>query len=461
MLKALALCVGIVCLVHCAHGFSLEMEISTGPDGEQHVNVIHDDGMGVQNGEHEYGFLSKMRKHMQHIAEVSQHVFHGSPLDGLFDDIDHLFNDRNGNDPLAALHEVAHRTKSDSESTLKHEHFESHPEGPEPMLHIMDMVRQMARPLLASRPTPFNPGPPRGLVALACHRDAVTYCRRFCSCWDGMTKCLSEHVDQLQPQCSHLLEASGVLHKEEPEQPKEPESDKPELEEAPEEQPAEQEQDIKETVEQTKHPLLTGQLPPLSMQATLQQMHDGLVKDLKSTRDAIKRDAEEPVEAPKQHEPKVEAPKDMQPKEVGGEMTEDTPEWITGDIEAPKGEKDMGGWTMRAYTKEQQERLNIDEEGKALPAKDEALIPVENTRESNVPTALSPQSAWLEKAQLQLRAMPVWMVGGIVASLLMVLMLCAACTARSRRHALGGEYARITLDSDISKAQAMTSINQV
>merc|ERR1719181_2477469 len=108
-----------------------------------------------------------------------------------------------------------------------------------------------------------------------------------------MTKCLSEHVDQLQPQCSHLLEASGILRQEEPE---EPENDKPELEEAPEEQPAEQEQeqkqeqeqeqeqDIKETVEQTKHPLLSGQLPPLSMQATLQQMHDGLVKDLKSTR---------------------------------------------------------------------------------------------------------------------------------------------------------------------------------
>jgi len=142
------------------------------------------------------------------------------------------------------------------------------------------------------------------------------------------------------------------------------------------------------------------------MQATLQQMHDGLVKDLKSTRDAIKRDAEEPVEAPKQDEPKVEAPKDMQPKEeVGGDMTEGTPAWITGDIEAPQGEKDMGGWTMRAYTKEQQERLNVDEEGKALPAKGQVLIPVENTRESSVPTALSAQSTWLEKAQLQLRAL--------------------------------------------------------
>jgi len=61
--------------------------------------------------------------------------------------------------------------------------------------------------------------------------------------------------------------------------------------------------------------------------------------------------------------------------EVGGDMSEGAPAWITGDIEAPQGEKDMGGWTMRAYTKEQQERLNIDEEGTALPAKEEALAP--------------------------------------------------------------------------------------
>ena len=56
------------------------------------------------------------------------------------------------------------------------------------------------------------------------------------------------------------LLTADVLVQEEPEQPEEPENDKPELEEAPEEQPAEEEQDIKETVEQTKHPLLTGQL---------------------------------------------------------------------------------------------------------------------------------------------------------------------------------------------------------
>merc|ERR1719152_609416 len=46
-------------------------------------------------------------------------------------------------------------------------------------------------------------------------------------------------------------------------------------------------------------------------------------------------------------------------------MNEGTPGYLTGDIEAPQGEKDMGGWTMRAYTPEQQARLHVDEMGKA------------------------------------------------------------------------------------------------
>lgn len=45
---------------------------------------------------------------------------------------------------------------------------------------------------------------------------------------------------------------------------------------------------------------------------------------------------------------------------------ESTPRWITGDVEAPKGEKDMGGWTMRVYTPEQQFRLGVDEKGTPL-----------------------------------------------------------------------------------------------
>ena len=38
-------------------------------------------------------------------------------------------------------------------------------------------------------------------------------------------------------------------------------------------------------------------------------------------------------------------------------------------MEPPAGEKDMGGWTQKVYTAEQQERLGVDEEGKKKPAK--------------------------------------------------------------------------------------------
>eukprot|EP00941_MAST-03F_sp_MAST-3F-sp1_P002933 g2933.t1 len=40
------------------------------------------------------------------------------------------------------------------------------------------------------------------------------------------------------------------------------------------------------------------------------------------------------------------------------------PAWTRGEIEAPKGEKNMGTWTKSYYTQEQQERLGVDEDGK-------------------------------------------------------------------------------------------------
>ena len=43
------------------------------------------------------------------------------------------------------------------------------------------------------------------------------------------------------------------------------------------------------------------------------------------------------------------------------------PEWTRGEIEKPEGEKDMGEWKENIYTKEQQNRLNIDEKGQKLP----------------------------------------------------------------------------------------------
>merc|ERR1712216_664845 len=44
------------------------------------------------------------------------------------------------------------------------------------------------------------------------------------------------------------------------------------------------------------------------------------------------------------------------------------PAWTRGEIEAPKGEKNMGTWTAAVYTAEQQARLGVDEAGKQVAA---------------------------------------------------------------------------------------------
>ena len=43
------------------------------------------------------------------------------------------------------------------------------------------------------------------------------------------------------------------------------------------------------------------------------------------------------------------------------------PAWTRGAIEPPKGTLDMGSWNKRFYTKEQQHRLSVDEDGNAVP----------------------------------------------------------------------------------------------
>jgi len=84
---------------------------------------------------------------------------------------------------------------------------------------------------------------------------------------------------------------------------------------------------------------------------------------------------------------------------------EDTPAWIVGDIEEPQGEKDMGGWTMRAYTKEQQERLNVDETGEARPGVGEP----KDTNTTDEEQATS-EGAMDEDA---MEDTPAWIVGDI------------------------------------------------
>ena len=44
------------------------------------------------------------------------------------------------------------------------------------------------------------------------------------------------------------------------------------------------------------------------------------------------------------------------------------PAWTRGEMEAPAGEKDMGGYVVAAYTEEQQTRLCVDEKGNKVAA---------------------------------------------------------------------------------------------
>lgn len=42
------------------------------------------------------------------------------------------------------------------------------------------------------------------------------------------------------------------------------------------------------------------------------------------------------------------------------------PAWTRGEMEAPAGEKDMGGWVAAVYTAEQQARLGVEEDGSPM-----------------------------------------------------------------------------------------------
>ena len=54
------------------------------------------------------------------------------------------------------------------------------------------------------------------------------------------------------------------------------------------------------------------------------------------------------------------------------------PAWTRNEIEAPKGEKNMGSWISLVYTKEQQKRLQIDENGNSLNRQDNFTLILKN-----------------------------------------------------------------------------------
>eukprot|EP00657_Telonema_sp_P-1_P001384 TRINITY_DN1335_c0_g1_i1.p1 TRINITY_DN1335_c0_g1~~TRINITY_DN1335_c0_g1_i1.p1 ORF type:complete len:315 (+),score=89.67 TRINITY_DN1335_c0_g1_i1:198-1142(+) len=76
----------------------------------------------------------------------------------------------------------------------------------------------------------------------------------------------------------------------------------------------------------------------------------------------LQQSAEEPQPEKPPVQP-LEAPEKEGTNDLKGEAT---PGYLTGDVEAPAGTKDMGSYVIRAYTKEQQLRLSVDEFGEPL-----------------------------------------------------------------------------------------------
>jgi len=309
-----------------------------------------------------------------------------------------------------------------------------------------------------------------------------------------MTKCLAQHAEQIQPRCKHLLDASGVFehqaeelgesHEEDAEDEAKDHAEELEASAEAARQEAErkkrvlhearvkeaeaereavekkEEADEKKVEERKATDLLAAakkaaqeavdfarRPPPLSMKAALQTMHDRVVSDISTTRAAMKEDVEKPTD--------VENP----PTDQEEEMSEATPAWITGDIEKPQGEKDMGGWVMRTYTPEQQERLHVDELGKAMeaptaheaPPQEQAQPEVEPAVVTTPPATKTTQPGWWQQLMLacekRLTEAPHWVVFlaglGFFAALLLAFI---AGRCRRRQSALHSTYAKITVD---------------
>ena len=157
---------------------------------------------------------------------------------------------------------------------------------------------------------------------------------------------MERNQDKLQPGCKHLLVLKGL---------------------------------IDETVAPEEALLAKEQaMPPKTLQESLRKIHAKVTAEIEATEAAAKADLEEAQESAKSFE--EQATQTMEKAETSilhqekheeaelekeSELTkgEETPGYLTGEIEKPLGEKDMGGWSMRVYTPEQQTRLGLDEEG--------------------------------------------------------------------------------------------------
>merc|ERR1712072_1524407 len=200
-----ALVVGAFALVACASAWDMSMEITLAPvasagGGQQQVEVSHEtDSQASDDG---YKFLSSMRKRMRKITKASSHLFGGESTGDPFKEVDRLFDK---GDPFSRMTDIADSVHT---SHRKRSHKSPHHS---PMLDILRMVRSMARPLIQAPHPPLSIKSPRPLVAIICHTNKKDLCPNKKSLWHQWTRCLARHSDKLDPRCSSLLRASGVL----------------------------------------------------------------------------------------------------------------------------------------------------------------------------------------------------------------------------------------------------------
>jgi len=307
---------------------------------------------------------------------------------------------------------------------------------------------QMVRPMLEPQ-LEIVQGPPRGLVAMACHEDAIKYCRRYCSCWKGMTSCLARHRQDIAPRCENLLQLSGILKEKSPEQPKKHEGFSAGT--------VDDESKAGFSVERSSKGTKTGisvrsiapkapsplKLPPipLSLQSSLQQIHNSITKDRvgmektqKSLRGNHKHKGKKVATTKHLRAPVASSTTTAHASGASStSMSEGTPAYLTGDMEKPLGkDKDMGGWKMRTYSREQQAHLQTDETGEPLSKPHNHSIAAKT-------------SQFLKELQTWVQGMHPVYFGVLALFLLVCAMIAGICYRKNKRRQeeLSGQYAHL------------------
>lgn len=201
-------------------------------------------------------------------------------------------------------------------------------------------------------------------------------------------------------------------------------------------------------------------MPPTGLQESLRKIHEKVTKEIAATEAAAKKDLEEAEETATGLEEKAEHAVEEGKKmihreqheerqlEKEAELTkgEETPGYLLGEIEKPLGEKDMGGWTMRVYTPEQQSRLHLDAEGNKVEPKAKKEASTQTTvepLEDPAPTRLSKLQVMVNAMKDRVKELHPRVLVGVALGLFVLAFIAGQCR-KKRSDALSGQYASIT-----------------